>query len=309
MSSLKSLDIRFRPSESHPACQSRSIPPQRRSILPGLLFFEFKGVTEFIELLVTFIDAPRLETLDVTFFDDQINFDCPRLAQFIDRAPNIRACDDGHVRFNDDTAIVNLQYRTYMYYNTARDPEIKISCSGTDRQLSSTLRLCKSFFHALSTIEDLHIDNLYSRDYQTDDAIALWLQLLLPFTGVKKLYISERFGPSIAAAMQELVGERTREVLPNLQYMSIWCNPLGRFRENIAQFLTARRLSGQPVTISVRNKDVGTWYEGDEEEKSALSCMYSDLISIEREADVVVCAQRRNCARNRRGLFIFFGPY
>src|SRR5713101_2341618 len=40
--------------------------------------FHFKGVTEYLEELVTRIDTPRLNCTNITFFN-QINFDCPRV--------------------------------------------------------------------------------------------------------------------------------------------------------------------------------------------------------------------------------------
>jgi hypothetical protein len=77
------------------------------------------------------------------------------------------------------------------------------------------------------------------------------LQLLLPFTAVKNLYLSKEFAPDIAAALHELVGGRITEVLPSLQHISVEeLEPLGPFQENIGQFVAARQLSDHPVTIS-----------------------------------------------------------
>jgi hypothetical protein len=268
LSSLELLVLGFQPPKSSPNWESRSLPPPKRSILPALRYFKFKGVAEYLEHIVTFIDAPQLKTLDIIFFN-QIDFDCPRLTRFIDCAPKLRECDEAHVQFNNDTASVKLRYRTSHYgFN---DLQINFPCREPDRQLSSIQRVCNSYLHPLSMVEDLYIDYRYSKleDWE-DDAIesTLWLQLLLPFTGVKNLHISQKHGPGIAAALQELVGGRTAEVLPSLQNMSVWIpSPLGRFRENIAQFLTARRLSGQPVTASVRNEFIWNWFEEEEEEE------------------------------------------
>jgi hypothetical protein len=77
------------------------------------------------------------------------------------------------------------------------------------------------------------------------------LQLLLPFTAVKNLYLSRLFGPRIAGALQDLVGGRITEVLPSLQNIFVQgLEPLGPFQESIGQFVTARQLSGHPVAIS-----------------------------------------------------------
>jgi hypothetical protein len=76
------------------------------------------------------------------------------------------------------------------------------------------------------------------------------LQLLLPFTNVKNLYLYGEFAPGIAAALQELVEGRMTEVLPSLENIFVE----GPFQENIGQFAAVRRRSGHPITISFWNK-------------------------------------------------------
>jgi hypothetical protein len=69
---------------------------------------------------------------------------------------------------------------------------------------------------------------------------------------VKNLYLRKEFAPAIAAALQELVGERTTEVLPSLRNIFVReLKPRGPFQEYIGQFVAARQLSGHPVAISV----------------------------------------------------------
>ena len=59
-------------------------------------------------------------------------------------------------------------------------------------------------------VEDFYIERRYWRTVWRNDAIenTLWLQLLLPFTAVKNLYLIKGFAPGILAALQELVGGR-----------------------------------------------------------------------------------------------------
>jgi hypothetical protein len=246
LSSLEQLDLEFQSPQSRPNWESRSLPPPKRSILPALFQIHFKGVTEYLEDLVTFIDAPQLKTLDITFFN-QIDFDCPRLAQFISRTPTLRALDEAHVQFNDTFARVALP--TF---------KIAISCREPDWQLSSIEQVCNSSLHPLSTVEGLYIDHGYSQPVWKNDAIenTLWLELLLPFTAVKNLYLSKEFAPGIAAGLQELVGGRITEVLPSLQNIFVeGLETSGPFQENIGQFVAARLLSDHPIAISV-------WYKG-----------------------------------------------
>jgi len=61
-------------------------------------------------------------------------------------------------------------------------------------------------------------------EWQDDDIE--WLELLLPFTAVKDLFLSKEFAPRIAPFLQELVGGRTTEVLPALERLSLEEHPL-----------------------------------------------------------------------------------
>ena len=197
---------------------------------------------EYLEVLVTYIDAPQLRYLDITFFN-QIDFDCPRLAQFIGRTPILGDCD-AHVQFNDSTTSVRLSSLSKYF-------AIGISCREPDWQLSSVAQVCNSCLSPLSMIEDLYIHRRYSQLVWKNDAIenTLWLELLLPFPTVKNLCLSKDFAPGIAAALQEIVGT---EVLPSLQNIFVEeLEPSGPFQENIRQFVTVRQLSGHSITISV----------------------------------------------------------
>ena len=123
---------------------------------------------------------------------------------------------------------------------------------------SSMEQVCNSSLQPLSMAEDLYIEHQYSELVWKDDAIdnALWLQLLLPFTGVKNLYLSKQFTPGIAAALQGLAGGGITEVLPSLQNILVeGLEPSGPLRESVGQFVTARQLSAHPVAISDWDKD------------------------------------------------------
>ena len=242
LSSLRTFTLQFNYHQFYPGWESRSLPPPKRSILPALHNFIFEGVIEYLEDLVTRIDTPQLDILNVTFFN-RINFDCPQLTQFINCTPKIRALDEVHVQF----PYVILRYRTFRtgFCNLL----ICITSSEPNRQLSSIGQVCNSSLHLLSTVEDLHFKQSLRWN---KDAIenALWLQFLLPYTAVKNLYLSKEFVPSIGAALQELVGARITEVLPRLQNIFVEVpEPLGPFQDVFGQFVTARQLSGHPVAI------------------------------------------------------------
>jgi hypothetical protein len=142
------------------------------------------------------------------------------------------------VEFDDNFAAVGLSSGAL---------GITISCRAPDWQLSSIEQVRHSSLHPLFTVEVLHIENRQRQPVWKNDVIenTLWVQLLLPFTAVKNLYLKEEFAPGIVAALQELVGGRITEVLPSLRNIFVkGLEPLGPFQENIA-----RQLSNHTITI------------------------------------------------------------
>jgi hypothetical protein len=241
LSSLETLYLKFSP-RSRSDWETRRLHSPKRSILPFLESFEFEGSTEYLEDLVTLIDTPQLDYLEIRF-PNQIDSDIQRLAQFISRTPKRRKHDRVQVDFNDS--------RAYVWFGIL---QIYIMCSERDRQLSSVVQFFSSSI--FSTVKDLYIEGRPSKldSIWQNDAIenALWLQLLLPFTAAKNLYLHKEFAPRIARALQELVGDRIISTLPSL--LNIFVEELEPFGKSIGQFIVARQLSGHPFTISAWDK-------------------------------------------------------
>jgi len=88
VSSPEKLILQFESHRSRPDLESRRPPPLKRSVIPALTDFWFQGVIEYLEDLVTDIEAPQLNRMYIRFFR-QINVDRPELAQFISRLPSL----------------------------------------------------------------------------------------------------------------------------------------------------------------------------------------------------------------------------
>ena len=253
LSSLRMLWLHFLSPQSHPDWESQSLPPLKRSNLPALKEFHFHGVSEYLEELVNRIDTPQINVMDICFFN-QIDFECPRLAQFIHRTPRLRERDTAHIQFNDGCITVGLRFWTPVLDKFL----ITITFTELDWQHSSIEQICNSSLHPISTVEDLYLEHLCLMLVWENGAVetALWSQFLLPFTAVKKLYISKEFAPDIAAALQDLVEGRITDVLPSLQNIYVeGLETSGPFEENIGRFVAARRLSDHPIAISVWDKN------------------------------------------------------
>jgi hypothetical protein len=245
--SLAELTLVFESPQSRPHWASRPPPPKTRSVLPALISFSFKGVGEYLDDVVARIDAPQLEMLDTTFFN-QIVFDTPQLIQFISRMPTLKTYERARVVFENGAASFILSSRTSEYGCI----KVKIPCIELDWQVSSMEQVCTSCLPPLSTSEDLYIYELPSSPPVWQDNIenALWVELLHPISAVKNIYLSEKFASRIVPALQE---RRTMEVtvLPALQNVFLEePQPSGTVHKGIQQFVATRQATDHPIAVS-----------------------------------------------------------
>ncbi len=193
------------------------------------------------------INAPQLDDLNIIFLH-QLIFDTPQLTRFISRTPKIKIPDTARVFFS--------YFAVEVEFSRILDEVLKleVSCRPSDWQLSSVAEVCSSLSLLTSSVEHLYIDDrgedlkLFCDDEMENSQ---WLELLHNFTSLKALYLSRGNAPRIAAALQDLVGERATEVLPALQRVFMEeLHPSGPVQEAIDKFIAARQLSGHPIVVS-----------------------------------------------------------
>ena len=245
LTGLNHLSIGFESPLSRPPWEGRH-PPPSRSVLPALTNLTFVGVSEYLEDLVTRIDAPLLNRLYITFFL-QLIFDTPQLTQFLIRMPKLKTYDEAHVMFSDSYATILLPGGDNLGL------ELGISCRQSDWQLSSLARFCTSSFPQalIPTMEHLYIleDASPQPLWQDDLENNQWVELFHPFTTVKNLHVSRKFVPLIVPILQEIVGEGVTDVLPNLERIFLEdLDEPGLVPAAMRQFIAARQLSS-PVAI------------------------------------------------------------
>jgi hypothetical protein len=249
---LKSLQLDFESPQSRPDPEHQHPPPPTRSVLPNLGHFQFKGDSEYLEVVVAHIDAPRLFHLETTLFNDII-FDTPQFTQFISRTPIVEALEKAHVTFDGTAAAVQLSSLTSGKYERL---VVEIPCKELDWQVSSMEQICTSCLPPLPTL-DLHIygNPHYRQHWQSNVDNVLWLRLLHPFTSVKNLYLTEEIARRIVPALQDLVGVRATEVLPTLENIFLEEGQRsGPVQEGIQQVVAVRQAAGHPITVSYEPK-------------------------------------------------------
>ena len=248
LTSLERLSLGFESPLSRPDWANRRLPPPVRSVLPVLHTFSFKGACEYLEDVVTCINAPRLNKLYIILFN-QIVFDMPQFTQFISRSPTLETFEKVLVVFVGRAASVKLSPQTSGHGML----NMTIPCIELDWQVSSVEQVCTSCLPPLSTSEDLYIfESPYSKPVWKDNIEnTLWLELLRPFPAVKNLYLSEKFASLIASALQELTGGSTTEVLPSLQNIFLEeLQPSGTVQASIQQFTATRQVTSHHIAVA-----------------------------------------------------------
>jgi hypothetical protein len=227
--------------------RSRHPPFPTRILLPVLTRLWFRGTGEYLEDLVAQIDAPLLDYLTVSLFHEPF-FNTPELIQFINRAPKFKPHNQACVAFDPGSdAWVKLSQAS------GGKLRVETSCSVSDH-IPYLAQICNSTVPRafISAVEHLYIvERLIEHlDGDIEKNPAQWLELLHPFTAVKGLYISGTYTPHVAFALQELVVESVTDILPTLQTLFFETYPQGPAWEAIGQFVVARQLVGQPITLS-----------------------------------------------------------
>jgi hypothetical protein len=246
LTKLESLKLRFQSSKSCRGRESQHSPLPTRVDLPVLTSFEFRGVSEYLEVLVARIDAPLLNYFEITFFS-QGEFHTSHLSEFISRVPKFQTLKEARVVFSGG----NISVRVPSPREPLGDTVVTMGISHQDPNWwpSSLARLFTSTFPSFLTVEHLYMRLPPAHWQVTEDSE--WLELLHPFAAVKNLYLSKKIGLHVAPALVELASdERITEELPALENIFFAdLQPTGSVQQAINYFAYTRWVSGQPISV------------------------------------------------------------
>jgi hypothetical protein len=232
--------------------------PDRRhptpTVLPALTHFQFKGKSEYLEVLVAGIDAPLLDTICITF-SHELTFDIPEFSRFMRRTTKFQALDEAHIEFGYYDALVKSLplTQTFDRFDPIENSGLIITCRETNWSRLGLAHAFTSLFPSIYIVEHLYVygSRLGLTQVQREIEYMQWLEIFRPFTTVKKLYICEKFAQDIASALQQLVGERATDLLPALESLFLEeLQPSDPAQEAISQFVAARQVLGHPVAVS-----------------------------------------------------------
>jgi hypothetical protein len=215
--------------------------------LPNLRLFGFRGVSAFLEAVVCRITTPRLEILQIQFFE-QLTFSVPRLAQFMDTTENLRF-NNAVIRFKEEYIDVLMSFReagTYPFVVT-------IDCWHLDWQVFSAAQIYNVLSQVFSAVEHLTLEHEVhsqsSEEHNDIDRIE-WRNLLRSFSNVKIVRVEDGLVEELSRCLR-LDGELPLELLPELQELTYYAS---RDTGDIfTSFIASRQNAGRPVTLVRHN--------------------------------------------------------
>jgi len=267
LTSLQTLSLVFQHYIYPQYQESRHPSPPTRIVLPALRYFQFAGVSKYLENLVAQIDAPELNKLSITFHKRVSK--PPELAQFVSRMPRLEAPYEARMVFHNIQVAIGFRLPSQIFGNEFLNVGISsgdfrdFPTEELDSQLSSLAQVFALLLPTVSTVETLYIYERSSSGLtrSEDTESTRWLELLRPFIALKNLYLPKEFVPRIASALEDLEEGSITELLPSLQNIFMrGLQPSGHIEEGFRQFIATRRRSGHPIAVSTWDKYDETWY-------------------------------------------------
>ena len=243
---LKFLRVGFAFPAPRPSSSWAHLPLERPT-LPSLLFFKFRGTSEYLEGVVARIDFPYLATFSMNFFNKLV-FEVPQLCRFIPRAGKLQPFSDAVIYIYEDYIRVTLMRRGERK-RTIGECCLGIRCKQLDWQLSFMTQIFSQLSLLLSNVKTLAIEgSSLPPTGQEDMDPTQWLDLLQPFTNMRQIRVVEGLVPGIVQALA--TEDMAAGILPSLSSLH-----LKGFRQSLSlveaaeRFVTLRKLSGRSINL------------------------------------------------------------
>jgi hypothetical protein len=222
MPHLQILSIGFLSTVPRPGFRGQRVPPRvqaTRTELPTLTQLIYRGVSQYIEALLSRIRSPRIEDVDVSLFN-QLTLGIPRTCTFLRDLGSLRPTR-AHIDFAETSAHITL---SAPQPTASPDIFLSVSCARLDFQLSATAQLCAALSASLEPVEELVLGYYggaaLPEEWRDEVDTGLWRTLLAPFCHVGTLRVhvalvddverALRLGP---AADQMLLLPEMREIV------------------------------------------------------------------------------------------------
>jgi hypothetical protein len=213
--------------------------------LPNLRHFWFYGVAAYLEEVLYRISAPRLEKLEIVFFN-QLTFSIPHLLHFVGTTENLRF-KTANFKFSDEDVDVKV------YPHEEADTyalRIIVNCCHLDWQVSSVAQIFNALSPVLSAVEQHTFEHkVHGRSSEEHNEVnpTEWRKLLSSFRNVKTLRVATGLVKELSRCLQLDNGELPLGLLPELQELTY--SGSGNTGDSFSLFVDARQKAGRPITL------------------------------------------------------------
>jgi hypothetical protein len=245
---LEELSIGFTIPIPLPSSEEEMLPALIPLVtLPTLRQLTFRGVDIYLDNLIAQINAPILEQLSLTLFFD-LTFTLVGLTEFIQRTEGF-GCLIAHVIFNKDSASIDVSH-----YKQQGKLSLRVNCEPLDWQIDSITQVGGALGRVLSSVEELTLYlDMEGMPPNWESALdgVMWHEVLLSFSGVKKLHIGPSLTHELSQALKSVDGGLGRELLPDLQELEVQLK-IDHAKDAFSLFVESRESMGRPVHLLAR---------------------------------------------------------
>ena len=259
---LEDISIEFQSALSTRHRKHLRPSPETWVVLPALASILYKGDNAYLEEFVARINTSLLNSIDITYSDEDFNYRVTELIKLIERS-NLQL---SRFRFVE---IFFEPRKTTFFLRPQTNPNERViaiqisSWGGVRSQVADMTEMLSQVSQVSSMISDVvRLDIEASSPWEMDEdfmdreimesmdgAGVGWLELFHPFIAIKTLLISSQFTENVARAFEELTAETITQVLPTLELLRLEGNMFMPVKEIVEGLHNTFQASGRPLKV------------------------------------------------------------
>ena len=242
MPQLRSLSLHFH-STAYYGFHFSSWLYEERAVLPALTRLNYRGSISYLQGILARIDAPCLEDVEITLFDDPV-LAHSKLNELIDRMEMHKSHREAHHLSSDPTVLMSSRSPgafMLLKLQSLNKPSLMqiLSMAQIGLDISPVLRNDERYILVITTRPSGRMDSSHSEEL---------VDLLNQSTGEKSFHLDANHWINIVHTSQP---SRHENVLPATEKLYLpQPGPRHVFlREGVVSVMVSRRLSGHPIEV------------------------------------------------------------
>ena len=262
MTQLQTLSISFLSTVPRPGFRNERFLPWgqlTRVELPALTQLIYRGVSAYVEALLTRIQTPLIQDVEITLFH-QLTLGVPRTSAFLSQLETFRPT---RARIDLSEASTHVIVSA-LQPTDSPDIALSVSCAQLDFQVSAMAQICNGLPGALLLVEDLSLgfhQGKMPEEWRDEVDPALWRALLTLFRRVGTLRVHVALASDLERALRlqtdgvvgPHIGQGLDLLLPDLHTLVLLHgsdkHTLTAASDALSGFVEERGHTGHPIKV------------------------------------------------------------